>query len=255
MIRRSIVLPLLAGVVGLAFGLIGHFPASHAVRLADPPGVAFAGVRGSVWSGGAQRVDVDGLPALGAVHWDVSAWRLLAARLAGRVDFDVAAGRGGARFALKPDGDVRIDAAEFRGPAGGIARQLPVPLLLVDGEISVIVDEAGLREGRPHGVDARLRWDGAAMRQPLDFAIGAVTVGIVPQDEGGHRMTVDVRDGDLRVEGGGNAAADGTYGLELRVEPAADAPADLVDVLASIASREGDAFIIRESGRLEFPAR
>lgn len=244
-----------AGLIGLLLGAIAQFPAARAVALIDPTGVQLAGVQGTVWNGRAERMAVAGAPPVTAVRWNISPWQLLTASLAGRVEFAVGGGSGQARFRLRPSGDLEITAGELRTSAAGIARHLPVPLLLVDGDITAVIEQGALRNGRPVGVDARLRWDRAAVRQPLDVALGAVTLAVVPQANGGHRLTLDGREGALAIDGGGDVAADGRYDIEIRIEPTAEAGPGVTDLLAGMAAREGGVYIIREAGRLPFGSR
>lgn len=244
-----------AGFTGLVLGAIAQFPAARAVAWVDPAGVQVAGVQGTVWNGRAQRMEVPDAPPATGVSWQISPWRLLTGSLAGRVEFDVAGGSGHARFRLRSSGDVEIADAEIRATAAGIVRHLPVPLLLVDGEITALVEQGALRNGRPVGVDARLRWDQAAVRQPLDVLLGAVTVAVAPDEDGGHRLTVDGRNGVLDIDGGGDVAADGRYDIEIRIEPTDEASPEVTDMLAGMTTREGDVYIIRESGQLPFGNR
>lgn len=253
--RTRILWLLGAVVVGLVLGGIAQFPAARAVAWVDPAGVHAAGVQGSLWRGRAERVQVPDAPPATGVSWDVSPWQLLLGRLAGRVEFDVGGGSGHARFRLSRGGGLELADAELRTTAAGIARHLPVPLLLVEGDITAVMEQGALRAGRPVGIDARLRWDRAAVRQPLDVLLGAVTLAIAPQTDGGHRLTLDGRDGVLAIDGRGDVTADGRYNLEIRIEPTAEAGPRVTDVLAGMATREGDVYVIRESGQLPSASR
>lgn len=247
--KRQISALVVAGLLGGAAGAIAQFPAARAVALVDPPGIDVAGVHGSVWNGRAERIRAPEAPPV-AMRWDVSAWRLLLGRLAGHVEFDVAGGHGETRFALSREGNVRFADARFRGPAAGIARHLPVPLLIVEGDVTARFDDVSVRDGRPRRVVARMRWDSASVRQPLDVPLGAVTLSFVPVDEGVHEFVVDVRDGALTIDGGGRIDAAGNYDAELRVEVVGDAPSELIDLLDDLAVRDDGAYVIRDSGRL-----
>jgi len=245
--NRTRWLLLLAGLVGLVAGLVAHFPAAHALAFVPTGDARLAGVHGSVWDGGVERVDVDAWPPV-AVRWDIAFRHLFLGRLAGTAEFDVAGGAGRAEFALAGDG-LRVSGARFAAAAAGIARHLPVPLLLVEGDVAARVEHAALRDDGNHSVEARVRWDRAAVRAPLDIELGAATLAVAPAGDG-HELTIDARDGDVRVRGGGRLEADGRWHIELRAVPAADAPSAFVDILGDVGRRDGDAYVIRESGRL-----
>ncbi len=241
-----------AVALGLVLGGIAQFPAARAVAWVDPAGVDVAGVQGSVWRGRAERVEVPDAPPATGVSWHISPWQLLLGRLAGRAEFDIGGGSGHARFRVARGGDLQIADAEVRATAAGIARHLPVPLLLVDGDITAVMEQGALRAGRPVGVDARLRWDRAAVRQPVDVLLGAVTLAVAPEADGGHRLTLDGRNGVVDIDGEGAVSADGRYNVEIRIEPTADAGPRVTDMLANMATRQGDVYIIREAGQLPF---
>jgi general secretion pathway protein N len=250
--RRNFTLLLLAALIGAAIGAVAQFPAARAVALVDPAGVDIAGVQGTVWQGSAERVTVPDMPPLAAVRWNITTWQLLLGRLAGDVRFDLGGGTGATEFRVSAGGAVEVRDAHFEGRAAGVARHLPIPLLLVEGDLTAMIESAALRDGRPEGVDARLRWSNAVLRQPLDVDLGAVSIAVTPADEAAHRLVVDVREGALNVRGGGDIDAAGRYDVELRVEPQANASAEIVDMLANVAERDGDVYVIRQRGQLPF---
>lgn len=90
------------------------------------------------------------------------------------------------------------------------------------------------------------------MRQPVDVLLGAVTLAVAPEADGGHRLTLDGRNGVVDIDGEGDVTADGRYNLEIRIEATAEAGPRVTDLLAGMATREGDIYIIRESGQLPF---
>ena len=249
MSRRRIVWLVLAGLLGAAAGAIAQFPAARALALVEPAGIAVSGVQGTVWRGSAERVVVPEAPPLAAVRWHVSPWPLLTGELAGTVRFDLGGGEGEGRFRVDRAGTIAISDAEFRGPASGIARYLPLPLY-VDGDLTAHLARATLVNGEPRDVEARARWDRAAVREPLDVALGAVTVGLDPEEGGSHRFTLDAREGAVEADGGGGVTVDGRYDVDLRIEPTERADAEVVDLLETFARRDNGAFVIRDSGNL-----
>ncbi len=247
--RRQLVWLVLAALIGALAGAIAQFPAARAVALVEPAGVTLNGVQGTIWRGSAERISVPQAPPLAAVRWQVSPLALLTGRVAGEVRFDVAGGQGESRFAVDRSGAINITEAQFHGPANGIARHVP-ETMRVEGDITAHVAEARIADRRPHRVEGRARWDRAAVRQPLDVELGAVTVAVMPDGNEGHRFTVDARDGAFDVDGGGGATVDGRYDLDLRIEPTAQASSEMFELLEVFARREDGAFVIRDAGNL-----
>lgn len=251
--RRTIAIPLCAGLIGVLAGLLAHFPASHAVALMAPPGVTAGGVGGSVWRGSAREVEYGGPAPLLAVNWSLSAPRLLTGRLALDADFEVAGGQAEVAATVAHDGEIRVRNASFRGPASAVAPLLPLlPNTSVDGDIIARISHGRWRDGRPRDIQARILWDHARLRAPASVLLGSVVAEIRPQVDGGHRMTLENRNGSLTLDGEVNAKDDGSYELVLRLRPGAETPADVVDLLRGNAERDNDHFVIRDSGRLGF---
>lgn len=250
--KRRIAILLLAGLVGALGGAIARFPAAQALALADTGNIQVYGVQGTVWSGAAERIEVPGMPPLAAVRWDIALSHLFAGRAGGVINFEMAGGQGEAEVTADPAGRIEVLGASFQGPAAGIARHLPVPLLIVEGEITGRLDAATLEDGWPRGVDGRIRWDGAELQQPLELVLGAATLVVEPADGGGHAIQVDVRDGAVRASGQGSVTADGVYDIEVRAEPTDAASQQVEGILEQVGRRDGSAYIIRDSGRLTF---
>lgn len=250
--RRTIVILLCAGLFGLLASLLVHFPAGHAVALMAPPGVTASGVGGSVWRGSARQVEYGGPVPLLAVSWSLSAPRLLTGKLALEADFEVAGGQAEVAANIAHDGEITVRDATFRGPASAVAPLLPLlPGVSVEGDIIARISHGRWRDGRPQDIQARILWDHARLRAPASVLLGSVAAEIRPQAEGGHRMTLENRDGALVLDGEGNAGDDGRYELLLRLRPGTETPADVVDLLRRNGERDNGHFVIRDSGRLE----
>lgn len=239
----------LAGL-GLLAGLVAQLPAARAVDWMVPVPVEAAGVHGTAWRGGAQYLQVGGQPPASAVEWDIAILRLLTGELLAETTFDIAGGRFSGRLGSTPGGDLRIRDGHFSGDAAGIgqALNLPVPVTL-EGSVLARIPGGRLAAGRPRDVEARLLWDAAAIRSPVDLALGRVSLDVTPNGDA-HRFTLVAREGALIVDGQGSLDAEGMYTVALRIRPTAEAPADIVDILSMFAERSGADFVVRHGGRL-----
>lgn len=228
MSRRSLLVA--AGIAAFVVFVIARVPARQLTgRL--PAGIELQGVGGTIWSGHAAGLRVNGA-ALGALEWSCRPWRLLALEWSCRLRLRPAGG------GLDADVSVGLDREVV---ASGIAGQVPIAafegiatprgwtgLLELDVERLRIVNQrpveaAGalfLRSLRPPGGGA----------QPLgDFELvvgeGAVGTGT---------LAGRLRDlgGPLRVRGAIELQGDGRYLLSGEVSPGPGAGPAIFDTLA-----------------------
>jgi general secretion pathway protein N len=214
-VKRSLLVA--AGIAAFLVALVAMVPASEvASRL--PPGASLSGVGGTVWSGHARTLAIEGKP-LGALDWSCSPWRLLALRWScdvtlipvggevnGRLDGDF----GGGLVARGLRGQVPIALFEgFAGPRGW------------SGNLELDVDEVQFTDRRPSSARGtlflrQLRAPGAQGRSLGDFEL-VVGEGAV----GGEALSGRLRDlgGPLRVRGAIELKADGSYLLRGDVSP------------------------------------
>ena len=226
----------------VAFAL-AKFPAGVAVRWFAPPGVTFAGIAGTLWSGSAATCSVNGFTA------EALRWRLRPASLfLGRVSANVEA--------RIPDGFVSGDVtatprsvsfSELRA-----ATTLPAMANVVralrgtHGQASVALESLVLENGWPATAVGEIKLaeleslplipDGRGAYVPL----GDYTVTLVPAPEGELGATFVDNGGPLAVEGTAKLDASRTYTIDALVEARPSAPETLVQGL-NIMTAEPDA--------------
>ena len=216
----------------IAFTL-ATFPAGTALRWFAPPGAAFAGVAGTLWSGSAASCSVGGFTA------EALSWRLRAGPLLlGRISADVEA--------RIPDGFVSgsVTASPSRLQLSGLraATSLPalgnvLPVSGMRGQASVTLESLVLENGWPSAVTGELKLaaleamplisDGSGSLLPL----GDYTVTFTPAPAGQVAARVVDNGGPLEVAGTVSLDAARNYTIDVLVEPRAGAPELLVEGL------------------------
>lgn len=230
------------GVGAYVAFVAAKFPAAAAVQWFVPNEISVAGVRGTLWSGSASAVGIDGFP-LRDVRWQVRPSRLLL----GRID--------AALEARLPEGFVSTDLiaspssmrfANLRGGASLPSLNALLPVRGMRGQASVVLDSLELEGDWPTRVVGELRVTGLEVAPLISngsrdlVALGDYTVTFVdaPPRELAARF-VD-NGGPLEVAGTVTVDAARSYTLDALIEPRPQANEQLVQGL-SIMTAEPDA--------------
>lgn len=226
--RRSLLIA--AGIAAFVAFLVAMIPARQlAGRL--PPGIEMLGVGGTIWSGRASRLSVNGTP-LGALQWSCRPWRILVLEWSCRVNLQPPGGGIEADLAGGLDGEVR---------ASGITGQIPISAFEGiatprgwSGRLELDVQRLRIVERRPTEAVGQLfvrslKAPGARGELLGDFEL-TVGEGAV----GTETLTGRLRDlgGPLRVRGTIELRRDGSYLLSGEVAPGPGAGPAIFDTLA-----------------------
>lgn len=220
-----------AGVAAFAVCLVAMVPARQLTQRL-PPNIVMTGVGGTIWSGRAATLAVDGAP-LGGVRWFCRPWKLFLLRWScaltlspegGEIAADVGGGFDGREIeATNVRGRSPITAFEgFATPRGWTGT------LELDIEHIQVVDRRA--EGAAGKLYVRsLRGPGSAAQTLGDFEL-TVGEGAVGTDS----LTGRLRDlgGPLRVRGAIELKRDGSYMLSGETAPGPGAGPGIFDTLS-----------------------
>jgi general secretion pathway protein N len=218
-----------AGLAAFLVCLVAMIPASQVARRM-PPGAALAGVSGTIWSGKARALAVNGRP-LGALAWSCRPWRLLALQWSCGLTL------------TPPGGSVTGDVSgNFSGAlaAHGLRGRLPISLFEGiatprgwSGNLELDLGEVHFENHRPSAATGTLVLRGlhapGANSQPLgdfELVVGEGTVG-------GEALSGRLRDlgGPLHVRGAIELQDDGHYLITGDAAPGPGAGPAIFDAL------------------------
>ena len=228
MSRRSKLIA--AGVAAFLVFLVAMVPASQLTgRL--PPGIAMNGVGGTIWSGRAADIRVDG-KALGALGWFCRPWRLVLLEWSCRVTLSPAGGEITADLSGGFDG--AIEGREIRGRVPITAFEGIATPAGWTGLLELDVDRIRVVDQRPEEAAGilflrALKAPGARGELLGDFEL-LVGEGAVGTDTLTGRLT-DLG-GPLRVRGAIELKRDGSYLLRGEAAPGPGAGPAIFDTLA-----------------------
>jgi general secretion pathway protein N len=220
-----------AGVVAFLAFLVAMVPANQlASRL--PEGVAMSGVDGTIWSGHADELAVNGR-AVGAIEWSCRPWSLLRlewscaiglAPRGGEVRGDLSGGFDG-RDVLGRDITGRLPIAAFEGlvtPRGWT------------GELELDVEHLRITDRRPAGAAGTIVLRGLRAPGPRGEVLGDFELTVGEGTVGTGALSGRLRDlgGPLRVRGALELHPDGRYLLTGETAPGPGAGPAIFDTLA-----------------------
>ena len=225
----------------IAFTL-ARFPAATALDWFAPSGATFAGVAGTLWSGSAARLGVNGFSAE-SLRWQVRPTSLLLGRIRARVEARIPDGFISGDVVASPS-SVRF--SDLRGGTSLPALAAVLPIRGMRGQASVALESLVLENGWPAEILGELKLarletaplipDGSGSLLPL----GDYTVTFLPVGDG--RIAAEFADdgGPLEVAGTLSLDESRTYTIDALVEPRPGAPEMLVEGL-KIMTAEPDA--------------
>jgi hypothetical protein len=217
----------------LAF-TIATFPAGTALKWFAPPEVTFAGVSGTLWSGGAASASAAGLTAE-ALRWRVRPAALFLGRVSADIEARIADGFVAGNVAASAGGRIRF--AELRAATSLPALAAVLPVRGMRGQANVALESLVLEGGWPTAVLGELKLMGLEATPLIPdgsgalLALGDYTVKFVPAPGGELAATFVDNGGPLEVQGTLRLDATRAYTLDALIEPRAGAPESLVEGL------------------------
>lgn len=218
-----------AGVAAFVVCLVAMVPASQVARRL-PPGTALAGVSGTIWSGRARALAVNGRP-FGALAWSCRPWKLVllqwscALTLAppgGEVNGDLSGHFGGELAAQHLRG--RVPIALFEGMATPRGWK---------GELELDVGEVRFANRRPAAATGTLYLRGLRAPGANGQLLGDFELVVGEGTVGGEALSGRLRDlgGPLHVRGAVELHDDGRYLLSGDAAPGPGAGPAIFDTL------------------------
>jgi len=218
-----------AGVAAFLVCLVAMIPASQ-VASRMPPGAALAGVSGTIWSGKARSLAVNGRP-FGALAWSCRPWRLLVLQWACGLTL------------TPPGGSVTGDVSgTFRGVRAAHGLRGRVPIALFEGlatphgwsgDLELDVSEVRFEGRRPASAAGSLVLRGLRAPGGNGQALGDFELVVGEGTVGGEALSGRLRDlgGPLHVRGAVELQDDGRYLLSGDAAPGPGAGPAIFDAL------------------------
>ncbi len=180
--------------------------------------VALGGVAGSLWSGRAARIVVNGRD-LGGANWRLRPQALLVGRLEYQLRWGGDLGQGRARVGRGLVGRPYVHQLHAELPAGALAdlfgAGVPVGL---GGALRADLKSVRFGSRWPDGADGEVSWEHAQLRDPVSMDLGGFVVHLETAKDGIRGVLKD-SGGPLQVQGQVTLAGNGSYRVTATLKP------------------------------------
>lgn len=228
MARRGLLVT--AGIAAFLVFLVALVPAAVLTRWL-PPGVAVTGLDGTIWSGRASSVNLQGR-AMGAVSWSCRPWPLLALKWSCRVMLQPSGGQ----VLASLSGDFDANEIEARDLTGNL------PITFFEGiatpkgwtgQLDLDVAKARIAGGLPQEAEGKFIVRGLKAPGPAGALLGDFELTIGEGAVGTGTLTGRLSDlgGPLRVRGTIELKRDRSYFVSGEVAPGPGAGPAIFDTL------------------------
>lgn len=219
--------------------LLARFPAVMVVRFL-PPNIALAGVKGSIWNGGATALGVNGLVTQERLSWKFDWPALLHGRVAWQIHGEHA-GQPGELLAVLDRRGPALEKLHLALPLEPLTQFNPI-LTGVRLRGDVILESERVARKEAIRLDGGLQHIGSAMAdEPMALGSYRFSASATPTGEG--RLEVSTINGPLQIRGEGNFDPATKKGrAKLHLKPDTDLPG--ISPLLATLPREGDDYIL-----------
>lgn len=204
------------------------------------PNVKAYTLKGSIWSGKADAVVIDG-KTLRAVQWSLRPWALFLGRMEAKVSFDNNASWAEAYVAKKVlAGDVVAHDLSGQIEAGELQGWLPAMPAKLGGNFQLKFDELVYSPENMAllAAEGYIDWRDAAVTVLQEAKIGDFQVDLTTTDTGISGVVSDVDEGPLSVNGSFTLAADKTYQVDAKLGVRDSQRQDLVQSLRFLGQKD-----------------
>lgn len=214
----------LFGALTYLLCLLTQFPALYVTGWLGrhAPGVQLDGVSGSVFSGRAEGLRVQGT-ALGSLQWQFDWLALLSASYGYRFQLTGDGEELGGRIDLR-GGRVFLRDLEGHLPVAAVERWLPLPSHSVSGSLGLHLKELDIKGGRLISAEGEAELDDGILSWPQPYTLGSFRVSLSPAAAGGIDAEASDVASSLKLHATLNLSAEGAYHLSGAVR--AEDPSD-----------------------------
>lgn len=242
---------LLTAIISYFVFLIATIPAKPVIDLLnDNSPVSIKGVSGTLWNGRAYAVSFEGI-RLKKTEWSFNVWKLFIGSVAIDIrskfsDNDVSAEIGTSFL-----GRYFVDNLSAKITAQELAQIAQIPLVQLDGEISLDIDHAQWKLGELPLATGEIKWTGATVTVTDTASLGNISILLSESEQKLLNAEIKNQGGDIKINGTAELIPEADYSVDIKLSPTATANNNIKKSLGLFAQRQPNGeYLLKKSGPL-----
>ena len=200
------------------------------------PGIQLVGVTGSLLSGHADILEIQGMP-VGALRWQFDWLAPFSLTYGYRLELDSTDGNLSGRADVR-GGSLYLRDLQGHVPVSALERWLPLPSHSVQGTLELHLKEVNLKSGRVEAAEGEVELDDGVLSWPSAFTLGSYRMTLNPAQGGGIQAQVADVASPLKLHASLSLSAQGAYHLSGTLSPQDPADAAARSFLAGLGAAD-----------------
>ena len=237
------------GVAAYLLMLVFTFPATRLTGMLEQriPDLSVLAVTGSVFSGKAGQVVWQDLN-LGTMHWQFSPLALLLGRIEYVVELTHPANSGQLSAGVPLFGNTYLQDMQLRLLPDRIVNHYSPVEVQTGGEMLLDFEEVDVSNVFSGTTRGWIAWQDAVVLDPVNMVLGQLEIEV--QGDNGVLAGEITQGGVLGASGGMSLLPDGTYQIDMTLQPGPDATPETLELLEHSARLQSDgSYRVQQSGR------
>jgi len=201
--------------------------------------VALNGLSGTIWRGHASQLQHQGRN-LGKLDWRLSPWNLITGKVGGKFELDGSQMRADGFAKMGNNNNLWLSDTNVRINADALPLTGSVAALQAEGVINARIDELTLLNQQLDSISARIAWQQAQVRAPIDLDIGDVVIDATGEDGETTAVITTAQNSNLDINGKVDLNADGSYRSDIKVKAKPSTPENIRNYLTLIGQADNN---------------
>ena len=245
---------ILTAVLSYLFFMISSLPASKLISLAEDNKLITAklyGVYGSLWSGGAEQINIPNQPPITDFQWSFNPASFLIAKISSEVSGNIKKQKIIGNISMNAWGTVEATDVRARISSPVMQELIQMPLGELGGVFNLNIDSIILNDSPLPSITGTLKWNNAKLTMAETVDLGHINIAIKQNTANQLTATISNNKGQLSLDGTAIIDDKKSYTLDLRITPQQNISSDITQSLTFISRRQTDgSYLIKRKGNL-----
>ncbi len=241
-------------IVALMLGVLVKVPIAVLIDEGRLGPAMVYGAQGTIWSGRASLVRVNGIDIM-SPRWSLKPLYLLLGKAKASIEFGYLEGKAAGDVSISLGQNVHLSEFEFNVAADQLTQQFANGFVGLEGDLSVQLDSLDYQFGETfiQGLSGYVGWQKSGVAYPLSGSFGNISI-ILSQDEESDLLQAEASNqgGEVSIDGRATLGASLAYSVDAVLKPNANISEALADTLAAALRKNADGtFHFKRKGSLD----